>query len=140
VFDRCEIHSTTHANGGYITAQGKHYADQASVFVFHHCTLTVGEGVGPVFLGRPWRPLASVVFLNTEMGAHIDPAGWREWHPGETKSLETAFYAEFESSGPGGSRAKREPFSKQLTKKEAAAFATQLLLEGTDHWTPEDVQ
>jgi polygalacturonase len=85
-FNDCEIRSTTHAAGGYLTAQGKHYEAQNSVFVFNHCKLTVDEGVGPVFLGRPWRPLASVVFLNTEMGAHIDPAGWREWHPGETKS------------------------------------------------------
>jgi polygalacturonase len=140
VFDHCEIHNTTHAAGGYITAQGKHYADEKSLFVFDHCKLTVGEGVGPVYLGRPWRPFASVVFLHTEMGAHIDPAGWREWHPGETKSLETAFYAEFDSSGPGGSAAKREPFSKQLTAAEAAKFAPDVMLKGSDGWKPEEVR
>jgi pectin methylesterase-like acyl-CoA thioesterase len=137
VFDHCEIHNTPHAAGGYITAQGKHYADEKSLFVFDHCKLTVGEGVGPVYLGRPWRPFASVVFLHTEMGAHIDPAGWREWHPGETKSLETGFY---DSSGPGGSAAKREPFSKQLTAAEAAKFAPDVMLKGSDGWKPDEVR
>ena len=135
-FEGCEIRNTTHAAGGYLTAQGKHYADQDSVFVFNHCKLTVDEGVGPVFLGRPWRPLASVVFMNTEMGAHIDPAGWREWHPGETKSLETAFYAEYHSTGPGGNSSKREPFGKQLTDAEAAKFSAASVLSGSDGWNP----
>ena len=136
VFEDCEIRNTTHANGGYITAQSKHYPDEDSVFVFNRCKLTVDEGVGPVFLGRPWRSLASVVFLNTEMGKHIDPAGWREWHPGDTDWLKTAFYAEFHSSGPGGSMAAREPFSKQLTEREAQKFSTKNVLAGADGWDP----
>jgi polygalacturonase len=140
VFERCEIRNTTHANGGYITAQSKHYPDEDSIFVFNHCKLTVDEGVGPVFLGRPWRSLASVVFLNTEMGKHIDPAGWREWHPGDTDWLKTAFYAEFRSSGPGGSAAAREPFSKQLTEQEAEKLSTKNVLAGADGWDPATVR
>jgi pectin methylesterase-like acyl-CoA thioesterase len=140
VFEDCEVRNTTHANGGYITAQSKHYTDEDSVFVFNHCKLTVDEGVGPVFLGRPWRSLASVVFLNTEMGKHIDPAGWREWHPGDTDWLKTAFYAEFHSTGPGGSAAAREPFSKQLTESEAAKFSMKNVLGGADGWDPTVVR
>src|SRR5262249_21684485 len=83
VFDNCEIHSTKHSIG-FITAQGKHYPEQDSAFVFYHCKLTAEAGVSEVWLGRPWRPYASVIFMNTVMGAHIAPAGWREWHPGET--------------------------------------------------------
>jgi pectin methylesterase-like acyl-CoA thioesterase len=140
VFEDCEIRNTAHANGGYITAQGKHYAEQDSVFVFNHCRLTVDPGVGPVFLGRPWRSFANVAYLNTEMGKHIDPAGWREWHPSETHSLETAFYAEFRSSGPGGSAAAREPFSKQLSAEEAKKFSTANVLGGTDGWDPTAIR
>ncbi|MGD0547177.1 MAG: pectinesterase family protein, partial [Terracidiphilus sp.] len=82
VFDHCEIHSTEHA-GGFLTAQGKHYPQEDSGFVFNHCKLLADPGVtGKVYLGRPWRPYATVIFLNTEMGEHIDPSGWREWHPG----------------------------------------------------------
>lgn len=120
-FENCEIHSTSHSIG-FITAQGRRSAEQHSGFVFNHCKLTAEPGVTNVWLGRPWRPYASVVFLNTEMGAHIQPAGWREWHPGETHSIETAFYAEYNSSGPGGDPKQRDPHTKQLTAGEAARF------------------
>ena len=136
VFDHCEIHSTAHS-GGFITAQGKHYPDEDSGFVFDRCTLTAGpEVTGSVYLGRPWRPYASVVFLNTQMGEHIDPAGWREWHPGETHSIETAFYAEFNSTGPGARLDQRDTHSHLLTAEQAAQFAPSVFLRGSDHWDP----
>jgi pectin methylesterase-like acyl-CoA thioesterase len=120
-FENCEIHSTSHSIG-FITAQGRRSPEQDSVFVFNRCKLTAEPGVSNVWLGRPWRPYARVVFLNTEMGAHIQPAGWREWHPGETNSIETAFYAEYNSSGPGGDPNQRDPHTKQLSAEEAARF------------------
>ncbi len=144
VFDHCEIRSTTHG-GGYLTAQSRNSADQKnSVYVFNHCTLTAEPGVtGNVFLGRPWRPYAMVIYLHTTMGAHIDPAGWHDWraaNSAETSRLATAFYAEFDSTGPGATPdriAKRESFSKQLTAAQAKAFSTHAVLSGPDHWDPE---
>jgi polygalacturonase len=136
VFDRCEIHSTAH-DGGFITAQSKHYATEDSGFVLNRCKLIADPGVNQtVYLGRPWRPYASVVYLNTEMGAHIDPAGFREWHPGETHSLDTAFYAEFASSGPGAHPAERNAHVKKLTAAEAKQFDSTVFLSGFDHWNP----
>ncbi|MGB0054372.1 MAG: pectinesterase family protein, partial [Terracidiphilus sp.] len=80
VFENCEIHSTPHG-GGYITAQSKDYPTQDSGFVIDHSKLTADPGVtGPIFLGRPWRPYATVIYMHTEMDDKIDPAGWREWH------------------------------------------------------------
>jgi polygalacturonase len=137
VFDNCEIHNTEHAAGGYLTAQGRYSAAQQSSFVFNHCRMTAEPGVTSVYLGRPWRPYASVVYLNTELGAHINPNGWREWHPGETHSLDTAFFAEFQSTGPGANPAAREPKSHQLTSSEAEKFQTARFLSGPDHWNPE---
>jgi pectin methylesterase-like acyl-CoA thioesterase len=137
VFDHCEIQSTEHAAGGYLTAQGKYIVDQHSVYVFNHCRLTAVPGETHVFLGRPWRPYASVVYMYCEMGAHIDPEGWREWHPGDTHSLDTAFYAEFQSTGPGANPAAREPKSHQLSIAQAKQFETARLLSGADHWNPE---
>jgi polygalacturonase len=135
-FNRCEIHSTPHA-GGYLTAQAKHYPGEDSGFVFNHCKLTVDPGVtGKVYLGRPWRPYATVVFLNTEMGEHIDPAGWREWHPGETHSIETVFYAEYNSIGPGAPNGQREPHTHLLTTQEAERFDPAVFLRGSDDWKP----
>jgi polygalacturonase len=132
VFDNCEIHSTEH-NGGFITAQAKHYPGEDSGFVFRDCRLTAEPGVSNVFLGRPWRPFATVIFLDTEMGAFLAPAGWREWHPGETHSLETAYYAEYHSTGPGAHPDEREPLSHQLTDAQAAQYVTTAFLDG---WNP----
>ena len=136
VFDHCEIHSTPHA-GGYITAQAKHYPEEDSGFVFNQCKLTADpEVTNFVYLGRPWRPYATVVYLNTEMDDKIDPAGWREWHPGETHSIETVFYAEYGSTGPGAHRAERDPHTHFLTPEQAKQFAPAIFLGGSDHWDP----
>lgn len=136
VFNDCEIHSTLHAAGGYLTAQGKYLADQQSTFVFSHCRLTAEPGETHVYLGRPWRPYASVVYLNCEMGSHIEPAGWHEWHPGETHNLDTVFYAEYKSSGPGANPAARDSHSHQLTTAQAKQYETARFLAGFDHWNP----
>lgn len=50
-------------------------AVQDSGFVFHDCRLEVAPGVGNVYLGRPWRPSATLVYLSTWMDAHIVPEG-----------------------------------------------------------------
>lgn len=131
-FDRCEIRSNAHS-GGYITAQSKVRPEQDSGYVFDHCTLTADPGVSRVWLGRPWRPYAKVVFLNTEMGSHIEAPGWREWHPGETKSLDTAYYAEYNSTGPGAHPGERDPHTKILTAAQAAAYQLSKFFDG---WVP----
>jgi polygalacturonase len=131
VFDHCEIHSTPHSEG-FLTAQSKHYSTEDSGFVFNHCTLTAAPGAETIWLGRPWRPYAKVIFLNTEMGAHILPAGWREWHPGETHSIETVYYAEYNSTGPGAHPGERDPHTKILTAAEAAQFETKTFFDGWD--------
>lgn len=135
VFENCEIHSNRRS-GGYITAQGKSDARQDNGYVFNHCRLTAEPGVEHVWLGRPWRPYATVIFLNTEMGAFIEPEGWREWHTGETRYMETVFYAEYNSTGPGAHPGEREPHTRRLTAAEAAAYETKRYLAGADGWDP----
>jgi polygalacturonase len=135
VFENCEIRSTPHSEG-FVTAQGKSYASEDSGYVFDHCRLTAYPDVSNVFLGRPWRPYATVIYLDTEMGSHIEPAGWREWHPVETNRLDTAFYAEFHSTGPGANPTAREPRSHQLTPQEAEKYRPGNFLRGTDNWNP----
>ena len=136
VFDHCEIHSTPHG-GGYITAQSKHYPQEDSGFVIDNSKLTADPDVtGDVWLGRPWRPYATVIYLHTEMDDKIAPAGWREWHPGDTHSLDTAFYAEFDSSGPGAHRDQRDPHTHFLTPDEAKQYEPKVFLRGADNWDP----
>jgi polygalacturonase len=135
VFDHCHIHGIAHPEV-LLTAQNKRYPEQQSGYVFDHCKVTADEGVGRIFLGRPWRAYSSVVFLDSELDAKVSPPGWREWHAGETERLKTAFYAEYKSRGPGAAPEHREPFSRQLTEAEAEKYRATNFLAGQDGWNP----
>ncbi|MDR3456007.1 MAG: pectinesterase family protein [Verrucomicrobiae bacterium] len=144
VFDHCEIHSK---NGGHVTAANTP-PDRPVGFVFMNCKLTGDpnpwlspEGVPAntnsppkADLGRPWRPYASVTYLNCELGDHIKPEGWNNWR-NPTNEL-TARYAEYHSTGPGANPAARVKWAKQLTDDEAKAFTVEKILGGTDGWKP----
>ena len=134
-FENCEIRAAAHSTA-MLTAQSKHYPGQESGYVFEHCKITADPGAQHIFLGRPWRPYFTVVFLDTDMEASIEPAGWREWHPGETHSLETAYYAEFNSSGPGADPEHRDPHAKSLAADDALRFSLETFLSGPDGWNP----
>ncbi len=140
VFDHCEIHSIAHAAGGYVTAQSNTRAGQDAGYVFNHCRLTADKGAGDVYLGRPWRDYATVIYLNTWMGKHIMPVGWSDWKSAPAPRLPMATYAEFNSTGPGADAKAREPYAKQLTAAEAAKYATKTYLAGSDGWDPEAVK
>ncbi len=140
VFDRCEIHSKQFLDGlydGFITAQSKVYPAQDSGYVIYHSRLTADPGAGNVWLGRPWRPYSTVTYIGAEMANHIQPAGWREWLPGQTHSIDTATYSEFGSTGPGAHPGERDPHTKILTAGEAARFSPDVFLRGEDNWSPE---
>jgi pectin methylesterase-like acyl-CoA thioesterase len=86
-------------------------------------------------LGRPWRPYASVTYLNCEMGGHINPKGWNNW--GNPTNELTARYAEYNSTGLGANPDKRVKWAKQLTREEAENnFSIENILGGSDNWKP----
>lgn len=126
-FENCEIHSKAHPVV-MITAQSKLHPDEKSGYVFDHCRLTADPDAKVVYLGRPWRACASVVFMNTEMGPWIAPEGWHEWVHDGKDSLPTAFYAEYKSTGPGANPARR-----QLSDVEAKQFSVTTFFDG---WNP----
>jgi pectin methylesterase-like acyl-CoA thioesterase len=138
-FERCEIHALAH-NTVMLTAQSKRYEGERSGYVFDHCRLTAGPGASKVYLGRPWRSHASVVFLNTEMGPEIVPAGWLEWKHDDRDSLPTSFYGEYNSSGPGANSKARDAHSRQLTAADAARYSVKAWMTGDDGWNPEAVK
>ncbi len=137
VFHDCEIRSVSHEAGGFLTAHSRNSVAEDSGYVFDHCRVTADPGVAHVFLGRPWRDYATVTFIDSDLGAHIVPEGWSEWHKGETDRLKTATYAEYNSKGPGANPSAREPLSKQLTAAEAKRYEARTYLAGTDAWNPE---
>ncbi len=135
VFDRCEIHTLPHVMDT-ITAQSRLRPEEDSGYVFRDCTVTGAEGSQDILLGRPWRAYSTVVFLNTDFKAPLDPAGWKEWNG----ALATSDYEEFNSHGMAGDVTKRIVPSKQLTAAEIAKYATKVWLAGTDGWDPEKVR
>jgi pectinesterase len=144
VFDQCEIHSK---NGGHVTAASTPQ-DHPFGFVFMNCKLTgdTNAWAGPdgipanaksqpmADLGRPWRPYASVTYLNCWIDSHIKPEGWNNWR-NPTNEL-TARYAEYNSTGPGANPDKRVKWAKQLTADEAKMITIQSILSGKDAWNP----
>lgn len=137
VFDRDEIHAS---GPGYLTAQSRTSADQKTGYVIVNSKVTAGPDVNGggkhsgILLGRPWRPYARVVFMNTELPAEVKPQGWNNW--GKIANEQTAWFAEFGNTGPGAATPARVPWAHQLTAKEARAFEPQAFLSGKDHWNP----
>ncbi len=129
-FERCHIHCL---RDGYITAASTP-DNQPYGFVFSHCKIT-GAAKVRTYLGRPWRAYSSVIYLNTEMSEVVRPEGWHNWNFPEREK--TARYAEFGSTGPGANTRARVPWSKQLTKSEAAAITAENVLSGADGWNPK---
>lgn len=107
-FDHCQIHSKSNS---YITAASTP-KNVRHGFVFRHCRLTAAGGVDSVFLGRPWRDYAKVVFVKCEIGAHVLPAGWSNWEG--TQRDKTAFFAEGKNRGAGAVQHGRVAWSRAL--------------------------
>lgn len=135
VFQRCTIKSLMNS---YITAAATTPLQQYG-YVLMDCKLIADTSVKKEFLGRPWRSYAKTVYIRTEMGSHIIPEGWNPWKgdamfPDKEK---TAYYAEFESTGPGANPKSRVAWSHQLTAKEANQYTIKNILGGKDNWDPE---
>jgi pectinesterase len=133
VFDRCEIRSR---GAGYIAAVSRTMAEGPQGFVFTHCHLTADAGVQDVFLGRPWRNYARVVYLECAMDAHIRPEGWNNWN--KEAAEKTAWFGEYLSTGPGGAAGPRVKWARQLTAVEARQFRPGVFLRGDDGWNPAE--
>lgn len=135
VFENCEIYSKE--GGHYITAASTE-KDSPHGFVFIDCKLTGSAPERTVYLGRPWRPYAQTVFINTEMGSHIKKEGWHNWNKPEAE--ETVFYAEYNSSGPGAAPEERVEWAHQLSAEEAEQYTVNQILQGEDNWAPKEDQ
>lgn len=132
-FLNCRIESLSNS---YITAASTTAADRYG-FVFQGCSLVPKDAsVGKVYLGRPWRPYAKTVFIDTELGAHILPVGWHAW-PGDKNfpdKEKTAFYAEYASTGPGAQDlSKRVAWARPLGKKDIRHYSLSAVL---GDWKP----
>jgi len=133
LFENCEIRSLRNS---YITAastfEGEDYG-----YVFRNCRLTAAPGTDKVYLGRPWRDYARVVYINCEMGSHIRPEGWHNWSRPEREK--TSFYAEYGCTGEGADRSGRVPWAHTLSPTEAAQYTLNNIMGKAgynNYWDP----
>ncbi len=129
VFESCTLHPKS---DNYITAASTSKYSRYG-FVFKHCSIEASPGVNRVFLGRPWRQYAKVVFIDCKMGSFIAPEGWAKW-AGPATGNPLAFYAEYRSTGAGADPAKRVVWSKQLRSKEAKEYTLKNIFSGEPQW------
>ena len=129
-FENCEICSRADS---YITAASTP-KDRPYGYIFNHCRLTADANVTKVYLGRPWRDYGYTLFIDCEMGRHIRPEGWHHW---QKERQQTARYMEYGNSGEGAATDRRAPWTRRLTKKEAAKITMEEVFSINDKWTPE---
>ncbi|EMS59431.1 Putative pectinesterase/pectinesterase inhibitor 28 [Triticum urartu] len=113
-----------------VTAHGRADAREATGFVLQKCQI-VGEpaltapGRPPIknYLARPWRECSRTIFMESDLPALIDKAGYLPWN-GEF-GLKTLYYAEFGNKGPGADTVGRvnwAGYKKVISKDEANKF------------------
>lgn len=130
-FDGCQIHGIDHHTVMY-TAHSRNAPGEQGGFVFNRSRFTAGTAPGGIYLGRPWRPYARVVLIDSQVDAAFAPGGWREWKPGMTDNSGTAIYAEYRTDYPRG-RPERSRI-RQLTGAEAAEWTQAAFFQGDTEW------
>jgi len=111
-FEGCQIFSKKNS---YVTAASTP-AEHAYGFIFYNCTLRGDSSIHLAYLGRPWRPYASVYYIHCYIGEHIRPEGWSNWN--KTDNYKTTRYAEYQDYGPSSDSTARVSWARQLTTGE----------------------
>lgn len=112
-FGECTLASV---GGGAITANSRTLASDPGYYVIDSSTITSNTStnlVGKVYLGRPWRALARVVFQRSTLPNLINAAGWTT-----LAANATPIFMEYENTGAGADTSKRvneTPLSAQIT-------------------------
>jgi pectinesterase len=129
-FDDCDIKI---AGNGYITAPSTP-VDQAYGLVFLNCRISGDAKTVQAYLGRPWRPYGSSVFIGTQMNEVIRPTGWNNWSKPEREK--TARFAEYASTGTGANASARVAWAKTSGTLPSDDYSVAQVLCGADHWNP----
>jgi pectinesterase len=101
-FGECDIVSN---GAGYITANSRETSDDTAWYAIDNCNVQAASGTdldGDVYLGRPWRVLARVIYQNSELGSLINSKGWTTMADGATP-----FYYEINNTGDGADTSAR---------------------------------
>ncbi|XP_049348370.1 pectinesterase-like isoform X2 [Solanum verrucosum] len=124
------------------TAQGREDPNQNTGISILNCKVEAASDLVPVlssfknYLGRPWKQYSRTVFLFSNIGSLIDPAGWLEWS-GDF-ALNTLYYGEYLNRGPGSNtsaRVKWPGYRVINSSTEASQFTVGNFIQGSE-WIP----
>ncbi|KAF5740021.1 putative pectinesterase/pectinesterase inhibitor 22 [Tripterygium wilfordii] len=116
-----------------ITAQGRKSPHQSTGFSIQDSFVFATQ---PTYLGRPWKQYSRTVFMNTYMGALVQPRGWLEWYG--NFALNTLWYGEYRNYGPGASLSGRIKWPGYHIMRDASAasfFTVGRFIDGMS-WLP----
>ncbi|KAH8901333.1 carbohydrate esterase family 8 protein [Thozetella sp. PMI_491] len=115
-FGECTIASKA---GGAITANSRETATDPAWYVIDHSTITSVSGASlskNVYLGRPWRVLARVIYQYSTLTGVVAPAGWTT-----LAADATPIFEEYSNTGDGsdtGSRVTETVATSAVTKSQ----------------------
>ncbi|GMI72137.1 hypothetical protein like AT3G05610 [Hibiscus trionum] len=124
-----------------VVAQGKKFDKSRGGFVLHNCTISGDKDYIPVkdinkaYLNRPWKPLATVIIIQSNIEDIIQPEGYIPMHPGMGES--TSYFVEFGNRGPGSKTDGRVKWAgiKQVDLNTAKTFTPGTFLQSST-WIP----
>lgn len=86
------------------------------------------------YLGRPWKPFATVLVMRTYLADIVEPRGWMAWNNEEPPT--TLRYGEYHNSGPGsvlGRRVNWTGYEPRMTDEAAQTFSVDTFIN-RDGW------
>ncbi|KQK10881.1 hypothetical protein BRADI_2g56820v3 [Brachypodium distachyon] len=129
-----------------VTAQGRTDPAQPTGIVLSRCAVNGSEeymamyrqkpDAHRVYLGRPWKEYSRTVFVGCALAEIVQPQGWMPWS-GDF-ALETLYYGEYDSAGPGGGDRSRSrvKWSSQVPKEHVDVYGVASFIQG-DKWIPK---
>ncbi|KAJ5127712.1 hypothetical protein N7448_008491 [Penicillium atrosanguineum] len=114
-FGECDIVSN---GAGAITASSREESTDTAWYAIDNSSIKAASGTsldGEVYLGRPWRVLARVIYQSSDLGSLVNAKGWTTMADGATP-----LYYEYNNSGDGSSTSERKyesSISAGVTKK-----------------------
>jgi hypothetical protein len=111
--------------GASIAAMSRSSSTATGGYVFDKCVVTYTSTYGSTYqdtwLGRPYSEYSRVVYMNSYLDKHINPAGWHIW---STSAPQTDYvtFGEFNNTGPSSWSSSRASFATNLTETEAEAY------------------
>ncbi|KAL2535277.1 putative pectinesterase/pectinesterase inhibitor 39 [Forsythia ovata] len=124
------------------TAQGREDPNQNTGISILNCKVAAAADLIPVqssfrtYLGRPWKQYSRTVFLLSNIGNLVEPAGWLEWNG--TFALDTLYYGEYKNRGLGSNTTARVSWPGYRvinSSTEASQFAVGNFIQG-NQWLP----